>query len=397
MQLAAIRESRAAKVAEARALLETENLSAEGKTKFDALKAEITSLEADEARAQFMADMERRSVGEPVDKSMTALESRVQLLDVLRAQMEGRALTGAAAEYHAEAERRTGRKAQGAFVPMGTVEKRVNTTTSASDIVPTTHRPDLYISALREKLVARTLGARVLVGLSGSLDIPKYGTGLTTGWVAENSAVPDGNMTFASVGLAPKHVGGKTEMSRQLLQQSSPDIEQLVRDDLSFLIAKQIDAAIIAGTGAANDPLGVLSLAGIQSGTLATLTWPAVLAFAQKLEDEEIYGGTWLTTAAVKNKLAATLKEAGLPGYLLEGGKMADRSLVTSKAMPANTVVLGDFSQVLLGVWSELDLLVNPFAEPAYSRGGVQVRAMATVGTACRYDEAFVVADDVTP
>lgn len=395
MQLAAIREARAAKVAEARSLVSGDTLTPEQKTAFDKLKGEITALEADEQRAQFMADLERRTDGEPVDRSRQALESRVSVLDVLRAGMEGRSLTGAAAEYHQEAERRTGRKAQGFFVPMAAIEQRVNTTGSASEIVPTIHRPDLYIGALREKLVARTLGVRVLTGLSGNLAIPKYGTGLTTGWVAENTAVPEGNMTFGEVGLTPKHVGGKTEMSRQLIQQSSPDIEQLVRDDLAFLIAKQIDHAIIAGSGAGAEPMGVLNMPGVQAGTLATLDWPAVLAFAQKLEDLEIEGGAWLTTATVKNKLAATLKEAGLPGYLLDGGRMADRPVVTSRAVPADTVILGDFSQILLGVWSELDILVNPFAEPAYSRGGVQVRAMATVGTACRYEEAFVIADDV--
>ena len=400
MTIAAIREKRALKVTEMRAMLqkaeqENRSLTDAEKAAFDNLKGEVTTLEGDEQRAQFMADMERRTDGEPVDRSRQALESRVSVLDVLRASMEGRSLTGAAAEYHQEAERRTGRKAQGFFVPMAAIEQRVNTTTSASEIVPTVHRPDLYIGALREKLVARSLGVRVLTGLSGNLSIPKYGTGLTTGWVAENTAVPDGNMTFGEVGLTPKHVGGKTEMSRQLIQQSSPDIEQLVRDDLAFLIAKQIDHAIIAGSGTGAEPLGVLNYPGAQTGSLASLTWPAVLAFAQKLEDLEIEGGTWLTNATIKNTLAATLQEAGLPGYLLAGGRMADRPVVTSRAVPADTVALGDFSQILLGIWSELDILVNPFSEPAYSRGGVQVRAMATVGTACRYEEAFVIADDV--
>ena len=59
------------------------------------------------------------------------------------------------------------------------------------------------------------------------------------------------------------------------------------------------------------------------------------------------------------------------------------------------TAILGDFSQVMLGVWSELDLLVNPYAETAYRKGNVLVRGMATVDTAVRAPEAFVVADDI--
>lgn len=403
MKIHEIRELKAQKVAEARALLDNNpRLTADQQAAFDKLKAEITDLEAAEQRQQFIDDMERRAAGEPVNggDGLADLEKRVSLLDVLRSQMEGRALNGAAAEYSQEAERRTGRKAQGAFVPLSLLEQRANTTSTAPEIVPTVHRADLYIGPLREALIARRLGVRVLTGLRGNLSIPKYGSGLETGWVAEGGAVPEGDMAFDSVGLEPKHVGGKTEMSRQLIQQSSPEIEQLVRDDLAFLIAKQIDRAIITGSGTGNEPLGVLNYTGKQTGSLSSLTWANVLAFAQKLEDEEIFGGAWLTTGTGKTTLASTLKEAGLPGYLLEGGTMADRPLYVTRSLEGDSngepVILGDFSQILLGVWSELDILVNPYAEPAYSRGGVQVRAMATVGTACRHEQAFVVANDLS-
>jgi len=400
-----LREQRAARVAEMRRLLSTaetekRQLNENEKARFDELKGAIVDLEAQEQRAAFLEQAER---GAPVDKPLAAVESRISIMDVLRAQMEGRSVDGAAREYSQEVERRTGRKASGVFVPMGLLERRdepaVNTTGTAPEIVPTTHRPDLYIGPLREALVARQLGVRTLTGLSGSLSIPRYGAGLETGWIAENSPVPDGEMAFDSVTLSPKHVGGKAEMSRQLLQQSSPDIEALVRSDLAFLIAKQIDRAIIAGTGQNDEPLGVLNAPNIQSASLASLDWLSIMQMVQQLEDEEITGGTWLTTASVKTLLATTLKQDLLPGYLLENGRMAGRALRTTRHLEDTStgapVLLGDWSQVLLGVWSELDLLVNPFAEPSYSRGGVQVRAMATVGLAIRHEQAFVLADDI--
>ena len=57
--------------------------------------------------------------------------------------------------------------------------------------------------------------------------------------------------------------------------------------------------------------------------------------------------------------------------------------------------IFGDWSQVLLGVWSELDLLVNPYSETAYSKGNVLIRAMATCDIAIRHAQAFQYADDV--
>ena len=403
MQLHQIREARAAKVNEARSLLAASpQLNAEGQAAFDRIKKEITELEAQEQRAVFIEDMERKSLGTPVHKSQADMEGRVSVVEVMRAQMEGRSLTGAAAEFAQESERRTGRKAQGVFVPLAALESRaVNTTVTAPEIVPTIHRADQYIEPFRNNLLARRLGVRVLSGLSGNLSIPKYATGGTTGWVAENAALPTGDMTFDSVTMAPKHAGGIQEMSRQLLQQSSPDVEALVRNDLSFLLAQAIDSALIKG-GGTNEPTGVLSTVGVQTASLSTLSWQNILAMLQKLDIVNASAANIVASTKVKAKLMGTLKSAGIAGFLMEGGKMADlpcyfSNQVAEKTGAPNTgkLIAGDWSQVMLGIWSEVDLLVNPFDSTAYARGGVLVRAMATCDIAVRHPNAFVFAEDI--
>ena len=412
MNLSAIREQRAAKVADMRALLakaeaEKRNLAADEQTRFDALKRDISGLEEQEARAQFLADAERRMLGQPADgehRDRATLETRVSLLRLLQAQTEARALTGAEAEFHAEPERRTGRKAQGVFMPMSVLETRVNTTTSGNDLVPTDHRGDQFIGPLRNSLMARRLGVRVLAGLSGNVTIPKQATATSVGWVAENGAVSDTGITTDPVTLTPKHAGGVTEMSRQLIMQSSPDIEQLLRDDLAFQLAKAIDSALIVG-GGSNEPTGVLSTVGIGTANLATLSWANVLGMVKTLEEANTLSPSvaWLAAPAVRPKLMSTLKTAAVSGYLMENGQVAGIPAYFSNQVPINAtpnpdtlrMILGDWSQVMLGIWSEIDILVNPFDSTAYARGGVMVRAMSTVDIAVRHPTAFVHAEDI--
>ena len=230
MTLQEIRERRAVKAAEARAIVnkadcEKRSLTPDESATFDTIKAEIIGLESQEARQQFLDDAERRQAGTVISgnggDAVSALESRVSLLRVLQAGVEGRSLTGAELEYAQETERRTGRKATGVFVPMRALETRVSTTGSAGELVPTDQRPQDYIQPLRNKLLARRLGVRVLSGLHGNVSIPKHGTGVSTGWVAENSAVPDSDIDPANVTLSPKHAGGVTELSRQLIMQKN--------------------------------------------------------------------------------------------------------------------------------------------------------------------------------
>jgi len=405
MKLHEIKEQRAVRVTEMRTLLNAgDKLTPEAQTKFDSLKTQVIDLDGQEARATFLEAQERAMLGQGDNerRDHANLEHKVSITRILQSQLEGRNLTGADLEYAQEAERRTGRKAQGIFVPLSVFEKRANTTSTATNLVGTEHRPDQYIQPLRNALLARQLGVRVLSGLRGNITVPKYGSGLSAGWVAEGGALSSTDMGFDSVTLSPKHAGGITEMSRQLIQQASPDIEMLIRDDLSFALAKAIDAALITG-GGTHEPTGLLSTSGIQTASLSTLTWPGILAMIEKSELANAGVVNWLTHPKVKTHLAGTLKgsSAGCD-YLLEDGLMANMPLYSSNQVLAKTgtpntgrLILGDWSQVMLGIWSEVDLLVNPFDSAAYARGGVLVRAMATMDIAVRHPEAFIVADDV--
>ena len=377
-----------------KATAENRDLTAEESTQFETLKNEERSIQKQIDRAEYLRSLERSAPADHIsddhNKDFEKLKRSVSVQNIIRSQMNGRALSGAELEYNQEAEKRSGRKAQGAFIPFDALETRANTTTTASDLVPTIQRPQDYIGALRSSNIVRSLGVRTLTGLSGDVVIPKFGSGLSLGWINEGESVAEDEMGFDAITLKPKHTGGKTEMSRQLLQQSSPDIESLVREDLSYLVAQNIDQAIIAGTGV-KDPLGILNTAGVLTGAIPA-TWQEVLSLIQQIEDENITNLKWLGTSTTKTTLAGIEKSTGTGQYLYQAGQVGELPFKVSANMTPSKLILGDFSQVLLGVWSEIDILVNPYAEPAYSRGGVQVRVMATCDVAVRHPKAFLVA-----
>jgi len=58
-------------------------------------------------------------------------------------------------------------------------------------------------------------------------------------------------------------------------------------------------------------------------------------------------------------------------------------------------VFYGNWSDLLIGVWSELDILVNPYEATAYAKGNVQIRAMMTLDLAVRHPESFAAIKDV--
>lgn len=406
MKLHEIRHKKVVKIAEARAILsaaeaEGRNLNAEEKNTFDVLKATIAVLEGDEARAQFVEDAERRTAGEPVDKSRAALEARVSVIDAITAQIENRALTGALAEFNAE-QRRHGVQARGVLVPQSLFNetRAAQTTTTAAGIVPEDFRADQFVGLLRNSMVVRSLGARVLPNLRGDVTIPRQATTSTAQWLAEGDALTDSGMTFNSIGLKPKHVGAITELSRQLLQQSNPAIEQLVRDDFIQVVSLAVDKAMLHGDGV-KQPEGLLT-AATGTGTLATLDWQAVLKVLEGLALKNITPNHWLTHPEVATVLRSTLREAGLPGYLLEGGQLAGLPVAVTRqldkkagATATGRMIVGDFSEMIVGTWGSVDILTNQFAEGPYSRGAVQVRILTTMNMVPRREDAFTTIEDI--
>ena len=407
MQLHQIREARAAKVTEARTLLASSpQLNAEGQAAFDRIKKEITELEAQEQRAVFIEDMERKSLGTPVHKSQADMEGRVSVLDAIAAQIENRSVTGALAEFQAEAKRNgiTARNG-GILVPTSIFEKRATmTTTGAAAVVPDDYRADQFIGLLRNSLIVRSLGARVLTGLKGDTVIPKATGAATAYWLNEGDALTESGTTYGSIKLEPKTVGALTAFSRNLALQSNPSIEALLRDDISAVVGLAVDKALLHGTAAAKQPVGILNVVGIQTGSLATLSWAAIVALLEKLGLENINPNAVVTHAKAATKLQTTIKDSVAGGeYLMQGGRVAGLPAYVTNQLEAKTgtpdkgrVLVGDFSQMVIGEWGATEVLANPYAAGYYEKGDVQLRIMHTMDAVVRHPKAFVVADDMT-
>lgn len=404
--LHAIREQRSQKVNEARSLLASmPTLTPEAQTKFDAIKAEIVNLEGQEARAQFVEEAERRSLGAPVHKSEAALEGRVNVLDAIAAQIENRSVTGALAEFQAEAKRNgiTARNG-GILVPTSIFEKRATmTTTGAAAVVPDDYRADQFIGLLRNSLIVRSLGARVLTGLKGDTVLPKATGSATAYWVAEGDALTESSTTYSSIKLEPKTVGALTAFSRQLALQSNPSIEALLRDDISAVVGLAVDKALLHGTAAAKQPVGILNVVGIQTANLATLSWATIVAMLEKLGLENITPNAVVTHAKAATKLQTTLKDSVAGGeYLMQGGRVAGLPAYVTNQLEAKTgtpdkgrVLVGDFSQMVIGEWGATEVLANPYAAGYYEKGDVQLRIMHTMDAVVRHPKAFVLAEDM--
>ncbi|MFN6933767.1 MAG: phage major capsid protein [Tsuneonella sp.] len=376
---------------------------------FDAAETELRTLDGKIDRARKIDDAERVEAGRTLTIRDGDEYAELRNQSVIETLRYG---AGMAVSDRAKIEReqamlaeRAGEPAKGVYLATEAFEQRAAMTTgTAGTIAPTDFRPDLFTSALTASAIVTRLGATTLSGLTGDVVIPRENGSPNVGWVAENTALPTGSATFDSLTLTPHHVGTITELSRQLLQQSSPQVEQLVRNMMSRNIALEIDRAAIAGSGTGAEPLGLLNDPDVPDVAYATDLFTTTATMISTADVANVGDGrAFLSTNGVRLVAMLERDADGHPIALSETfhgetayfTNQAPNDLGTGN--DEHGLVYGDWRDFLIGIWSQLDVLVNPYAETAYSKGNVLVRAMATVDFGVRRPASFVKATGVIP
>jgi HK97 family phage major capsid protein len=327
--------------------------------------------------------------------------SIVRAIAALANPSDRRLREAAAFEFEASdaAAQRYGRTAQGVMVPndvLGVWSQRdlsTGTTAAGGATVATNLLANEFIDVLRNQVSVMQAGARMLPGLQGNVSIPKKTAGSTGAWIStEGGASTESDPTFASVTLAPKNIGAFTDMTRQLILQSTPAIEALVRDDLTQALALAIDKGALEGTASSGQPRGLLNIVGINKPTnfaAAVPTFAEMVALETAVaEDNALFGNlAYITDSATYGGLKTRSKDTGSGMFVLENGQANGYNVIRTQQATAGNVYFGNFSDMLIGMWGGLDLTVDPYT--ASTTGTVRIVALQTVDVAVRNAVSF--------
>lgn len=259
-----------------------------------------------------------------------------------------------------------------------------------------------FIEMLRNRSVAMRMGVRRLSGLQGSVTIPRQSAAATAVWLAnEASTATESQQTFVQIALSPKNVGAYTELSRQLLLQSSPGAEGIVTDDLAQVVAIAADLAVLNGSGAGGQPTGIIGTAGIGGVTGTSLAAAGVLEFQSDVASSNVTPSRpgYVTTPVVaallmvRPELPSTGTTRLWTGNLWDGALFGMPSM-TSNQMPTANMLFGDWQETVLAEWGVLEVEVNPYAN--FQAGIIGVRAIYTMDVGVRRPFAYSLATSIT-
>lgn len=251
-------------------------------------------------------------------------------------------------------------------------------------LVGTDHRADLFIDALRDEMAVMDR-VTILDGLEGNVDIPKQtgvstltflsdetspvtqtvrdsaGTG-TEDVHAEQPLTPS-EPTFGTVQLRLKEAHILARVSRRLLIQSSPAIDSLLESSLRMDAQLGMERSMLLDDGTAGKPTGLNSQTDVNDeGTVGALTWKGTVDFETAVAEANALfpGAAYLAGAGVIGLMKTTSKDAGSGRFIMEDGQVNGYPMLRTNAIAAGNMFFGSWPQILVGLWSGIDLVTDP-------------------------------------
>jgi HK97 family phage major capsid protein/HK97 family phage prohead protease len=316
------------------------------------------------------------------------------LLRAIKAVLTG-SWDGAGLEFEASrtVAKLTGREMHkmGFFVPHDVLKREVTKASGGTGLIATQSMPQNFIELLRNRAALSQLGAQILSGLVGNISIPKQSGAATAYWVTEGyaSTITLSDSAYTALALSPKYVGARTPYTRAMLLQANPSIEMLVMNDLVNVLSLALDLAGINGAAVSNQPVGILNTPGIGSVDGTGFDWAAAVELETDVvaANGDIATMAYLTGAAVNGFLKTKEKASGYPQYLNTDGQMNGYPVAVCNQVPASTIIMGAFSQVIFALWGGLDILVDPYTRS--DSGGVIINAYQAADVGIRHAASF--------
>jgi HK97 family phage major capsid protein/HK97 family phage prohead protease len=357
----------------------------------------------------------RRETKHDGDVDLSAQErkqfSMVRLMDALANPKDRAAQDRAGLELEVSAEARRGFgsefKCRGEFVPpslLGFGTRALDTTaTDGAELIATDLIGSEYIKVLRNASATLGAGVRMVPGLVGDVQFPRQTSGASSTWLtAEDAEATESEPQFDQVSLTPKDLACYTEVTRRLLQQSTPAVDGIVVEDLVIAQALGIDLAVLHGTGSNGQPTGIASTSGINTVDLAAAD-PTYAEIVQIIKEVMADNALPMNTATVRwiieangwEALSTTPKQgSGVEGNFIlgENERIKGYPYTMSNQVTDEQYFFGDWSQVLVGEWGGLEVNVDPYTHSL--RGRIRFVTFKTVDVAVRQPTAFCHAHD---
>ena len=265
------------------------------------------------------------------------------------------------------------------------------------------------IELLQEVSVIRGMPGVQTIDMDNTMSINRIDSAVSTSWGEENTQMTeDTNATFGSISLELKKLKSLQKISRELLENANPSIDNIIIKQMVDKIGLAEDLAFLEGTGG-DQPTGFYYHTQVKNTDLSgTLTFDDIMEAMYQIEIAYARINGWVGNPREKQTLR-TIKD-GIGNAIYAEGRISDKAnseIDTIYGVPAkwtttipitnrpstneSYMVAGDWNNLLIGNKSQIRIESTDSGGNAFEYDQVFLKAVRYVGTALTHPNTFVV------
>ena len=221
--------------------------------------------------------------------------------------------------------------------------------------------------------VISQLGVTIYNGLpAGDFKVSAMGKG-SAAWADETGTAAESKNTFSHVTLQPKRISAQLSYSKQFLAQDTIGAEAAIRRDIYNALVAQIQSTMLsADVAGANKPAGIFN--GVTAKNISS--YAELCDVEATVDDSNVKGERkYLMSNKAKAILRCMPKSSLTTELVLDGNDIDGTPVIANSDVPTTQYAYGDFSNIVMGTWGNVDLIIDPYTLAAENSVRIVVNA----------------------
>ena len=221
--------------------------------------------------------------------------------------------------------------------------------------------------------VISNLGITIYNGLpAGDFKVSAMGKG-SAAWADETGTAAESKNTFSHVTLQPKRISAQLSYSKQFLAQDTIGAEAAIRRDIYNALVAQIQSTMLSADAAGtNKPAGIFN--GVTAKNISS--YAELCNVEAAVDDSNVKGERkYLMSNKAKAILRCMPKSSLTTELVLDGNDIDGTPVIANSDVPTTQYAYGDFSNIVMGTWGNVDLIIDPYTLAAENSVRIVVNA----------------------
>ena len=221
--------------------------------------------------------------------------------------------------------------------------------------------------------VISQLGVTIYNGLpAGDFKVSAMGKG-SAAWADETGTASESKNTFSHVTLQPKRISAQLSYSKQFLAQDTIGAEAAIRRDIYNALVAQIQSTMLsADVAGSNKPAGIFN--GVTAKNISS--YAELCNVEATVDDSNVKGERkYLMSNKAKAILRCMPKSSLTTELVLDGNDIDGTPVIANSDVPTTQYAYGDFSNIVMGTWGNVDLIIDPYTLAAENSVRIVVNA----------------------